>query len=159
VDRAGPDLFGFLDGAQSAESVPIKAGRPALTGAEWKEQAVRGQRLRAFVLVLLSLLAAGVFAVVARQSWTTSSADVRLVQDERARVAYLRPLSHLVGALTEAQSAAIAETSATVEEVKAETAWDLRVSETCGETEPPSALELEQIRRLDPEGFWTGARE
>jgi len=47
----------------------------------------------------------------------------------------------------------------TVEEVKAETAWDLRVSETCGETEPPSALELEQIRRLDPEGFWTGARE
>lgn len=107
MDRAGPDLFGFLDGAQSAESVPIKAGRPALTGAEWKEQAVRGQRLRAFVLVLLSLLAAGVFAVVARQSWTTSSADVRLVQDERARVAYLRPLSHLVGALTEAQSAAV----------------------------------------------------
>lgn len=44
----------------------------------------------------------------------------------------------------------------TVEAVRAETGWDLTVSGDVGETEPPSRLELEQIRRLDPGGFWTG---
>jgi glutaconate CoA-transferase subunit B len=45
----------------------------------------------------------------------------------------------------------------TVDEVRAETGWDLKVATDVGETEPPSDLELEQIRRLDPGGFWTGA--
>jgi hypothetical protein len=71
------------------------------------DRSIRGQRVRVFALVLLSLLMAAVFVVVARQSWTTSAADSRLVTDERARLAYLRPLSHLVGALTEAQSAVV----------------------------------------------------
>ena len=46
----------------------------------------------------------------------------------------------------------------TVEEVRAETDWPLAVAADCRETEPPSAEELEHIRRLDPQGFWTGAR-
>jgi hypothetical protein len=62
---------------------------------------------RVFALVLLSLLTASLFAVVLRQSWTTNSANTRFVADQRHRVAYLRPLAHLVGALTEAQSAAV----------------------------------------------------
>jgi glutaconate CoA-transferase subunit B len=45
----------------------------------------------------------------------------------------------------------------TVEEVRAATGWDLAVPEGVGETPAPSPQELEQIRRLDPEGFWTGA--
>jgi hypothetical protein len=57
--------------------------------------------------MLLSLLMAGLFAVVARQSWTDSSANSRLVGDEQQRVDYLRPLAHLIGSLTEAQSAAV----------------------------------------------------
>jgi hypothetical protein len=87
-------------------------------------------------LVLLSLLMAGAYAVVARQSWTTSSADSRLVADERGRVAYLRPLSHLVGALTEAQSAAVrgapADTSAVQSGVDAVEATDRAYGEVLG---------------------------
>jgi glutaconate CoA-transferase subunit B len=45
----------------------------------------------------------------------------------------------------------------TVDQVRAETGWDLKVAPDVRETEPPSELELEQIRRLDPGGFWTGA--
>jgi methyl-accepting chemotaxis protein len=71
------------------------------------DRSTRAQRVRVFVLVLLSLLTAGLFATVARQSWTVSSADTRLVLDERHRLAYLGPLAHLVGALTETQSAAV----------------------------------------------------
>ena len=44
----------------------------------------------------------------------------------------------------------------TVEEVKAETGWPVKVSSVCRETAPPTAGELAQIRRLDPGGFWTG---
>ncbi|MDQ6771567.1 MAG: CoA-transferase [Candidatus Dormibacteraeota bacterium] len=44
----------------------------------------------------------------------------------------------------------------TVAEVRAATGWDLAVAPDCGETPPPSAAELAQIRRLDPDGFWTG---
>ncbi len=43
----------------------------------------------------------------------------------------------------------------TVEEVKAETGWDLRVAPALGETPAPTATELAQIRRFDPDGFWT----
>jgi glutaconate CoA-transferase subunit B len=46
----------------------------------------------------------------------------------------------------------------TVDEVRGETGWDLRVPESVPETVPPSALELETIRRFDPAGFWTGRR-
>lgn len=43
-----------------------------------------------------------------------------------------------------------------VEEVRRETGWDLRVAPTVGATAPPSPRELELIRSYDPEGFWTG---
>ena len=43
----------------------------------------------------------------------------------------------------------------TVEEVRRETEWDLRVSASVAETPAPTPAELEQIRRFDPDGFWT----
>jgi len=46
----------------------------------------------------------------------------------------------------------------TVEEVRAETGWEVKVAAGCGETAPPTEAELEQIRRLDPDGFWTGGK-
>jgi glutaconate CoA-transferase subunit B len=46
----------------------------------------------------------------------------------------------------------------TVDEVKAQTGWPVRVAGAAAVTEPPTAAELAQIRRLDPDGFWTGAR-
>jgi glutaconate CoA-transferase subunit B len=42
-----------------------------------------------------------------------------------------------------------------VESVRAETGWDLRVAPDVRETVPPTARELEIIRRYDPQGFWT----
>jgi glutaconate CoA-transferase subunit B len=42
-----------------------------------------------------------------------------------------------------------------VHEVRDQTAWDLRAADDVGETPPPTDAELEQIRRFDPEGFWT----
>ena len=44
----------------------------------------------------------------------------------------------------------------TVDEVRAGTGWDLQVAAGVGETPRPTADELSHIRRLDPEGFWTG---
>lgn len=44
----------------------------------------------------------------------------------------------------------------TVDEVRAATGWDLRVAPDCGVTPEPTPAELAQLRRLDPEGFWTG---
>ena len=43
----------------------------------------------------------------------------------------------------------------TVDEVRAETGWDLKVAPDVGETPAPTAEELTQIRRFDPDGFWT----
>jgi len=43
----------------------------------------------------------------------------------------------------------------TVDEVRAETGWDLRVADEVGETAGPTEAELAAIRRFDPEGFWT----
>jgi glutaconate CoA-transferase, subunit B len=45
-----------------------------------------------------------------------------------------------------------------VDEVRSETGWDLKVAPDVGETPEPTPAELEQIRRFDPEGFWTGRR-
>ena len=42
-----------------------------------------------------------------------------------------------------------------VEEVRAQTGWDLRVADGVHETTPPTPEELAHIRRLDPDGFWT----
>jgi glutaconate CoA-transferase, subunit B len=47
----------------------------------------------------------------------------------------------------------------TVEEVRAQTGWALRVAPDVAETAPPSHEELAVIRRFDPEGFWTRGRE
>jgi glutaconate CoA-transferase subunit B len=43
----------------------------------------------------------------------------------------------------------------TVDEVRAETGWKVKVAEHMSETQPPAEPELEAIRRFDPEGFWT----
>lgn len=42
-----------------------------------------------------------------------------------------------------------------VDAVKSETAWDLKVDAGLSETEPPTDAELAAIRRFDPDGFWT----
>ena len=43
----------------------------------------------------------------------------------------------------------------TVEEVRAETGWDLKLADDVSETPAPTESELSAIRRFDPEGFWT----
>jgi glutaconate CoA-transferase subunit B len=43
----------------------------------------------------------------------------------------------------------------TVEEVRENTGWDLRVAGDVKETSAPTGAELAAIRRFDPEGFWT----
>jgi glutaconate CoA-transferase, subunit B len=45
----------------------------------------------------------------------------------------------------------------TVDEVRSETGWDLKVADEVTETTPPTDAELAAIRRFDPDGFWTGA--
>ena len=42
-----------------------------------------------------------------------------------------------------------------VDEVRAQTGWDLQVDEHVGETPAPTDAELAAIRRFDPDGFWT----
>jgi glutaconate CoA-transferase subunit B len=42
-----------------------------------------------------------------------------------------------------------------VDSVRAETGWDLRIAPDVHETPAPTGRELEIIRRYDPEGFWT----
>ncbi len=42
-----------------------------------------------------------------------------------------------------------------VDEVRENTGWDLAVAPDVQETAAPSVGELEQVRRLDPDGFWT----
>jgi glutaconate CoA-transferase subunit B len=44
----------------------------------------------------------------------------------------------------------------TVDQVRESTGWDVKVAPGCGETPPPTGDELAQLRRLDPDGFWTG---
>ena len=53
---------------------------------------------------------------------------------------------------------ASAHPGVTVEEVRAQTGWPLRLAGPVVETPPPSPGELATVRRFDPEGFWTGAR-
>ena len=43
----------------------------------------------------------------------------------------------------------------TVEEVRSETGWDLKLGDDVSETPAPTESELTAIRRFDPEGFWT----
>lgn len=42
-----------------------------------------------------------------------------------------------------------------VEEVRANTGWDLQVAADVTATPPPTAAEIAIIRRYDPQGFWT----
>jgi hypothetical protein len=42
-----------------------------------------------------------------------------------------------------------------VDEVRAETGWQLKVAKHVLETAAPSESELAAIHRFDPEGFWT----
>jgi glutaconate CoA-transferase subunit B len=43
----------------------------------------------------------------------------------------------------------------TVDEIRAQTGWPLRVSDDVSETSAPTDSELSAIRRFDPDGFWT----
>jgi glutaconate CoA-transferase subunit B len=43
----------------------------------------------------------------------------------------------------------------TVEDILAETGWQLKVARQVAVTPEPTGAELEAIRRFDPEGFWT----
>jgi glutaconate CoA-transferase subunit B len=43
----------------------------------------------------------------------------------------------------------------TVNAVRANTGWDLRVADDVGETPIPTLGELDILRRFDPQGFWT----
>jgi len=45
-----------------------------------------------------------------------------------------------------------------VEEVRRETGWDLDIPDDVPVPSPPTAAELEILRRYDPEGFWTGGK-
>jgi len=45
------------------------------------------------------------------------------------------------------------------EQVRAETGWELKAASDLGETPPPDERELAWIRRLDPDGHWTGGRD
>ena len=43
----------------------------------------------------------------------------------------------------------------TVDDVRTETGWELKVADHAAETPPPTGAELAAIRRFDPDGFWT----
>jgi glutaconate CoA-transferase subunit B len=43
----------------------------------------------------------------------------------------------------------------TIDQVRAETGWELKVGGDMGETAGPTEAELAAIRKFDPEGFWT----
>jgi glutaconate CoA-transferase subunit B len=43
----------------------------------------------------------------------------------------------------------------TIDEVRANTGWELRVADDVGETPIPTTAELDILRRFDPQGFWT----
>jgi glutaconate CoA-transferase subunit B len=42
-----------------------------------------------------------------------------------------------------------------VDEVRAQTGWELKVADEVAGTPPPTGSELAAIRRFDPDGFWT----
>jgi glutaconate CoA-transferase subunit B len=44
----------------------------------------------------------------------------------------------------------------TLEEVKSQTGWPVRVTPALGETPEPTREELDVLRRFDPDGMWTG---
>jgi glutaconate CoA-transferase subunit B len=44
-----------------------------------------------------------------------------------------------------------------IQDVRDQTGWDLQVAPEVVVTPPPTLDELAHIRRLDPEGFWTGS--
>jgi glutaconate CoA-transferase subunit B len=43
-----------------------------------------------------------------------------------------------------------------IEDIKNETGWPLRVASDVRETMPPSEIELSAVRKYDPKGVWTG---
>jgi glutaconate CoA-transferase subunit B len=45
-----------------------------------------------------------------------------------------------------------------IEEVRSQTGWPIKISSSLVETPAPSPAELEMIARFDPDRFWTGAR-
>jgi glutaconate CoA-transferase subunit B len=44
----------------------------------------------------------------------------------------------------------------TVDQVCQNTGWPLKIAEDVAETPAPTAMELEMIRKFDPEGYWSG---
>jgi hypothetical protein len=63
--------------------------------------------LRVIAFCVCGVILVGAFGAVLRQSWLTTSVDRNVVASARSGVAYLHPLTGLVGELVEAQSAAV----------------------------------------------------
>jgi hypothetical protein len=70
----------------------------------------KGRRWGGRAVIRLAVLAtvAALFAAVIAQLWHATTTDLKVADSERAGVSYLRPLTHLVGELTRAQSTAVA---------------------------------------------------
>jgi glutaconate CoA-transferase subunit B len=43
-----------------------------------------------------------------------------------------------------------------IEKIRLETGWEIKVAEEVRETRPPSAEEIAAVRKYDPKGVWTG---
>ena len=44
-----------------------------------------------------------------------------------------------------------------VDAVRQETGWPLRVAATLEQTPAPTQIELEMLQQFDPNGYWTGS--
>ncbi|MCP4199858.1 MAG: CoA-transferase, partial [Proteobacteria bacterium] len=45
----------------------------------------------------------------------------------------------------------------TIDQVRENTAWPLRISADLGQTSEPTDAELDMLHKFDPHGYWTGA--
>lgn len=70
-------------------------------------RSTRRSPLRVVALCVGGVVLIGAFGAVLRQTWLSVSADREVVDAARAGVAYLHPLTGLIGELVEAQSAAV----------------------------------------------------
>lgn len=85
---------------------PTEPNRPARTA-----RPAPGRRLRVLVSLLLVLAIGGLYAILTAQLWAATSTDADFVAAERRGVAYLGPLTQLLGELTAAESAAVRGTA------------------------------------------------
>jgi hypothetical protein len=80
---------------------------------------LRRPLVRTATVTLLCLVMAALFGAVLSRYWSATATDIAFVKAERRGVAYLKPLSRLVGELTEAQAAAVRGAPVDVDAVRA----------------------------------------